>query len=157
MSVVLLGATLATAGDMDMKNHDMSIKKTDHTRATPLKDEGSQKTCPVMGNPINKEIFVDHEGQRIYFCCPGCNDPFKKNPAKYLKKLSDNGEKPALLALRAQTTCPVMNKPINKKLYVDHNGKRMYVCCGGCKKKVTKQPEKYFKKLEEMGEEPEGL
>ena len=32
-----------------------------------------------------------------------------------------------------QTTCPVMQgSPVNKSLYVDTEGYRIYVCCGGC-------------------------
>ena len=47
-----------------------------------------QATCPVMaGRKINKSIHVDHDGKRIYFCCPGCPRAFKKDPEKYLKKL----------------------------------------------------------------------
>jgi YHS domain-containing protein len=46
-----------------------------------------QTTCPVMGGDINKDIYADHAGKRVYFCCPMCDRPFKKNPEKYLKKL----------------------------------------------------------------------
>lgn len=46
-----------------------------------------QKTCPVMGNPINKEIFTDYKGKKVYFCCAGCKPEFEKNPEKYLDKL----------------------------------------------------------------------
>ena len=53
-----------------------------------------QKTCPVMGGTINKEIFVDYKGKRVYFCCPGCPVTFKKDPEKYLKILADRGETP---------------------------------------------------------------
>ncbi len=45
----------------------------------------AQKLCPVMGGLVNKEIFVDYNGRRIYFCCNGCPDTFKKDPEKYLK------------------------------------------------------------------------
>ena len=45
----------------------------------------AQKTCPVMGGAINKEIFADYNGRRIYFCCNGCPDTFKKDPEKYVK------------------------------------------------------------------------
>lgn len=51
----------------------------------------------------------------------------------------------------AQATCPVMGGKINKELYVDQDGKRIYVCCGGCVKKVEKNFEKYEKKLEGEG------
>ena len=54
--------------------------------------EITQKLCPVMGNPIDQSIFVDYEGQRVYFCCQMCVDTFKKDPEKYLKKLEAQRE-----------------------------------------------------------------
>jgi len=53
-----------------------------------------QTTCPVMGGNINKEIYADYKGERIYFCCMGCPPEFKKNPEKYLKKLKEMGQEP---------------------------------------------------------------
>ena len=47
----------------------------------------TQTLCPVMGKPIDKSIYVDHEGRRIYLCCPMCVDTFKADPATYLAKL----------------------------------------------------------------------
>ena len=52
---------------------------------------------------------------------------------------------------KAQTHCPVMNAPINRKLYVDHAGKRIYVCCGGCVARIKADPDKYIRQLEEKG------
>jgi YHS domain-containing protein len=46
-----------------------------------------QTTCPVMGSPINKAIFVEYEGKKVYFCCPPCKDKFTEEPEKYLAKL----------------------------------------------------------------------
>ncbi|MBM4038843.1 MAG: YHS domain-containing protein [Planctomycetes bacterium] len=51
----------------------------------------AQTKCPVMGGDINKEVFDDHEGKRVYFCCPDCIEKFKKEPQKYVKKLEDEG------------------------------------------------------------------
>ncbi|MFZ2657062.1 MAG: hypothetical protein WAX69_19165 [Victivallales bacterium] len=48
----------------------------------------------------------------------------------------------------AQTECPIMGGKINKSLFVDAQGKRIYVCCGGCIGKVKADPEKYIKELE---------
>jgi YHS domain-containing protein len=50
-----------------------------------------QTTCPVMGGAINKSIYADHDGKRVYFCCPGCDGTFKADPEKYIKKLEDAG------------------------------------------------------------------
>lgn len=51
--------------------------------------EPAQKLCPVMGLAINKNVYVDHEGRRVYFCCPACPEKFKAEPEKYLKKLDE--------------------------------------------------------------------
>ncbi|MHC4555209.1 MAG: efflux RND transporter periplasmic adaptor subunit [Planctomycetota bacterium] len=48
---------------------------------------GEQILCPVMGNPINKDVFVEYKGKKVYFCCGGCDDVFLKEPEKYLPKL----------------------------------------------------------------------
>jgi len=50
-----------------------------------------QTVCPVMGGPVDKSQFVDYEGKRIYVCCGGCIAKIKKNPAKYVKKLENQG------------------------------------------------------------------
>ena len=42
-------------------------------------------TCPVSGEPVNKEIKFGFAGRTVYFCCENCRDAFKKNPEKYLK------------------------------------------------------------------------
>ncbi|MHC4751355.1 MAG: YHS domain-containing protein [Planctomycetota bacterium] len=46
-----------------------------------------QTNCPVMGAPINKALFVEHKGKKVYFCCPGCEEKFKESPEKYIAKL----------------------------------------------------------------------
>lgn len=55
------------------------------------KDSSAQTKCPVMGGTINKDIYADYEGKRVYFCCEACISTFKKDPAKYVKKLEDEG------------------------------------------------------------------
>ncbi len=47
-----------------------------------------QTTCPVMeGSAINKAIFVEHEGKKVYFCCPPCKAKFADKPEEYIAKL----------------------------------------------------------------------
>jgi len=47
-----------------------------------------QTVCPVMkGQPIDKTIFVEYQGQKVYFCCESCKASFEKEPAKYLAEL----------------------------------------------------------------------
>lgn len=47
-------------------------------------------TCLVSGEKLGSmgEPFkFVHEGQEIKLCCKGCQKDFKKEPAKYLKKI----------------------------------------------------------------------
>ena len=46
-----------------------------------------QKTCPVMGGPIDKDIFTQYKGKKVYFCCNACLDKFEENPEQYIAKL----------------------------------------------------------------------
>ena len=61
--------------------------------ATLVFAEGQpQTTCPVMkGSPVNKSLYVDAEGYRIYVCCGGCIDAVKADPAKYIAQLKAEG------------------------------------------------------------------
>jgi len=59
-------------------------KKAEKAKPYPL------KTCITddeklgsMGDPV---VFV-HDGREIKLCCEGCRADFKKDPAKYIKKL----------------------------------------------------------------------
>jgi YHS domain-containing protein len=54
-----------------------------------------QTTCPVMGGLINKSLYADYQGNRIYFCCPPCLKKFKKDPDTYVKKMKEQGVTPA--------------------------------------------------------------
>ena len=50
-----------------------------------------QATCPVLAGNIDKNVYADYKGKRIYFCCKGCDAEFNKDPGKYLKKLEEQG------------------------------------------------------------------
>ncbi len=80
-SRLLLAATLLV---LPLAGFAADEKKADKPKPDPL------KTCITdneklgsMGDPY---VFT-HEGREIKLCCSGCLDDFKKNPAKYIKKL----------------------------------------------------------------------
>jgi YHS domain-containing protein len=50
-----------------------------------------QANCPVMAGKIDKKVYADYQGKRVYFCCTGCLDAFKKDPEKYIKQLESEG------------------------------------------------------------------
>ena len=116
---------------------------------------GNQEICPIMGNKINSDVFCDFNGERVYFCCAGCIPEFKKDPEGHVKKMKADGIQ--LKQLKPQSLCPVMGNPINKKSFVDVEGKRVYMCCPGCASKIKENPQKYFKLVAEKDEYLEDL
>jgi YHS domain-containing protein len=46
-----------------------------------------------------------------------------------------------------QTTCPIMDAPIKKNIFVEYKGKKVYFCCSGCEDKFNADPEKYLARL----------
>jgi YHS domain-containing protein len=54
-------------------------------------DPKPQTTCPVLAGNLDKNVYADYKGKRIYFCCKGCDEEFKKDPEKYMKKLQEEG------------------------------------------------------------------
>jgi YHS domain-containing protein len=76
-----------SSGQMqDMKGHGLESMTDEPIEAVAAAIE--QTTCPIMeGNPINKALFVEYKGKKVYFCCPGCEDKFNAEPEKYVAKL----------------------------------------------------------------------
>jgi YHS domain-containing protein len=59
-----------------------------HQQSNTQAQHTVQTTCPVIvGNPIDKNIYTDYKGKRVYFCCNSCKAKFEKNPEKYLSNL----------------------------------------------------------------------
>jgi len=153
--VLLVSVSFASGGKGEHKNKG---KQGNASVISP----GSQKTCPVSvsvgGTPVRRDSWVDYEGKRVYLCCDGCASAFNKDPERYVKKLEDMGEEVAVLAsVTSQKTCPVMGGAVNKDLYVDKDGQRIYICCEGCRAQLEGDFEGYAKKLKEMGEQVEEL
>lgn len=155
IAVIVGGLLFSGAYSAETGKTGISVTSKTGKTAAQLK---SQTTCPVMGGAIDKKVYTDYKGKRIYFCCPGCIATFKKDSEKYLKVLSDKGESVEVIKkLKPQTLCPVMGGKIDKNVYLDYQGKRVYFCCEGCIATFKENPEKYLKKIQEAGEEPETI
>jgi len=51
-------------------------------------DQTEQTMCAVMSDmKINKAVFVEYKGKKVYFCCPDCKGKFEAEPEKYAAKL----------------------------------------------------------------------
>ena len=104
-------------------------------------------TCPVTGEPVNKEHKFEVNGREFYVCCEGCADIVKKNPDLYLKPVEGEKKEQAFLGKGdGITSCPVTGEPVDKELKGEFDGQTFYVCCAGCLEMVKKNPAAYLKK-----------
>lgn len=73
---------LATA----KKNPELYVRKEAPKTETAFIGKGDGvETCPVTGTPVDKNVKAEINGRTVHFCCAGCVDTVKKNPAAYLR------------------------------------------------------------------------
>lgn len=102
------------------------------------------KKLGSMGKPIN---FV-HEGRQVRFCCRGCIPRFKKDPAQYLMAV-DQKIIESQKATYPLEVCVISNEKLDKDAKnVVINNRLVRVCCGGCARKVKKDPKGILAKLD---------
>lgn len=80
IAIVLFGFSNSVSFAKNVPGHDHSMKTDKSVKLVK---------CPVMGSKIDPAKAYSktvYKGKTYYFCCAGCPDEFKKNPAKYLKK-----------------------------------------------------------------------
>lgn len=85
-AVIFLGAHLLLAGGLQP---EASINQEAQGAAR------TQRACPVMGGeigPIDKALYVDVKGKRIYICCAACENAILADPDTYIEKIEKRGE-----------------------------------------------------------------
>jgi len=58
------------------KNADAFVAKMAPAEREAIK---ANTTCPVSGEAVSKDKFVEYEGRKVYFCCDGCKAKFTKD------------------------------------------------------------------------------
>lgn len=103
-----------------------------------------QVACPVSKEPVDPDIFIQRDGQKVYFCCKGCANKYRRDPDKYGVGLANS--------YTFQTKCPVMNEEINPESFTTTAlGINIYFCCKACDKKFFQDPFKYAPNLVSQG------
>lgn len=140
VAVVALGfaLTLAYAQPQDQEKPMKEAPKKAEKAPQPL--------CPISGKPVDFAVSIMAEDGPVYFCCPSCIKTFAAEPKKYSEKVAE--QRKALSAMpKVQVTCPVSGKPIDKKVFIEKDGKKTYFCCKECPPLYEKDPAKYAVKL----------
>lgn len=128
---------LWASGSHKHNHHDSKKEASHHIK-------GTQKVCPVSKKKIDPSIYIDFQGQRVYFCCPGCDKKFLKNSESRFTEMKDRGER----AENIQKVCPVSGDPLeDHEISVDLPGRKIYFCCKRCIKSFNKNKKKYLSQI----------
>lgn len=102
--IILLSVALVALFSCSQNAEDGHAEHADHTDHTQAamaahdEDGGEMavwnKVCPIRGKEVSTEAqAVEYNGKTYGFCCPGCDEKFNVDPAKYVKNLSEDGSK----------------------------------------------------------------
>ena len=69
----------------------MSAERPEGPEAGDEENIRLQTHCPIMNLPIDRALYHDHEGQRIYVCCPGCLDEVRERAAEIISEHAARG------------------------------------------------------------------
>ena len=120
-------------------------------KAVPASESYPLDTCAVAGKKLGsmgEPIVYVHEGRQVKFCCKGCVPSFKKTPEKYLAKVDEKIIKQQKSSYPINT-CVFSGEPLGEKTKdVVVNNRLVRVCCGGCARKLVKNPAPTFMKLD---------
>jgi YHS domain-containing protein len=64
-----------------------TAKQAAEDTASQVVQAVEQTECPVMSGAINKALFTEYKGKKVYFCCDGCKEKFEEAPEQYIAKL----------------------------------------------------------------------
>jgi YHS domain-containing protein len=87
LSLSILGGPFAALAADNSDQKPKSEEKS-KTKLKPYK----LKNCIVSGDKLGEmgdPVVYEYEGREIKFCCKSCIKDFKKEPAKYLKKIQE--------------------------------------------------------------------
>ena len=106
----------------------------------------AQGICPVTGQKLGSkgEPVKVKVGEEVhaFLCCKGCIG--KQINAEHWKTIQAN-------LAKAQGVCPVMEKAVDPSMKsVAVEGRKIFVCCPPCIKKIKADPATYIAKLDEQ-------
>ncbi|MEE8469274.1 MAG: hypothetical protein V3T22_12510 [Planctomycetota bacterium] len=127
----------ANAAPADDSSSEASSETTNDAVAdasTPALFLGNAN-CANTGKAVDQEFFVEHEGQKAYFCGAGCQEKASGDPAA------------AIVAAYPEATplgnanCPISGDPVEDGESITWQGQEVGLCCPMCVKGFEKDPD----------------
>lgn len=126
-----------------------AVEKDPLTALMKLRDMGQepalaegwtkQEACPVMtSHPVDEEVWAVKNNMLVSFCCGGCTGSLTEDTEKVAATLTELKQAPVILTLE-QKACPISGGPIAEDVFAEVEGKKVGLCCAGCKAGVEEK------------------
>lgn len=129
-----------TTDDSSSDASDETTKDAVADATTPAMFMGNA-TCPNSGMAVDQELFVEHEGQKAYFCGAKCQKEATADPAAALVAAYPTATPVG------NTTCPISGNPVEDGNAITWQGQEVGMCCPKCAPKFQKDPAKHVAAL----------
>ncbi len=94
--ILFLGAgfSLNSFAQEQSKDDKKEIKTEQKSDETAKVEDGKpfNIVCPVSGEDVDQEVTYTYNGKTYALCCKNCLKKFKKDPEKYISRLSEDGK-----------------------------------------------------------------
>lgn len=83
--------TLAQEKTKEEKKESKTVEQKENKQM--MEEEQTLNTiCPVSTEEADPEVTYTYKGKTYALCCNNCLKKFKKNPEKYISRLSEDGK-----------------------------------------------------------------
>jgi YHS domain-containing protein len=91
--ILVLGIMVTGLMIISCAEEEKSLQEAEETATEEVQSQAPkpQTTDAFSGNPINKNIYADYHGKRIYFCCANSKRQFENDPQRYIAKFRELG------------------------------------------------------------------
>ena len=95
VAILFLSASFSLntfAQSNDEKKETQSVEQKSNDKTTIDSTKAFNIICPVSTEEVDPEVTYTYKGKTYAFCCNNCLKKFKKDPEKYISKLSEDGK-----------------------------------------------------------------
>lgn len=107
---------------------------------TPVIPWFGNANCPACAKEVDKKLFVEHDGQKVFVCGRECQKSLRKDAAAAFAKAY-----PADKVIDVKNeVCPVQGKPVAEGKTVVFQNHKVRLCCDRCVTGFKKEPNRFL-------------
>ncbi len=148
--MLAVSAALAQSKRADLpKTHRSAVQAAERAaaaRAATSAPAEAEPLCPVTGRAIDRQIWTEFRGKKVYFADEAAREKFIASPYDYSDAVKAQWE--AMRPLRVQVLCPVSGKPVDNAISAEWQGETIYFATPEARRAWEQDPQRYAGKLD---------